>query len=264
VAQQGYRTLEVEKIVATAQLLRNRIRERFAERNLSDVAGQLVEFAREAEANILWYHRAHVPMRLMIGLVLLILPSLVWYGVSIGHFTPVEIHLHEFLQTCEAVLASVVFVGAAILFLVSAENRLKRNRVIQHLDALRGLAHIVDMHQLAKDPDRLLGNTTPDQWTESSPVVEMTEFELGRYYDYCSEMMSLISKVAALYAQASVDPTIGSSVLEVEQLTTGLSRKIWQKIMLLRRIYAGNHEARGDRTPGEPAPAPKSDDGLLA
>ena len=146
VAEHTYRKLKVEKIVATAQILQSRIRERFPDRNLAQVAGQLVEFAKEARVNTQWYQRAHLPVRLMIALVLLILPALGWYGVSVGDFGVVKIKLHEFLQTSEAVLASIVFIGAAILFLMSTENRLKRNRVIRHLDDLRGLAHIVDMH----------------------------------------------------------------------------------------------------------------------
>ena len=57
------------------------------------------------------------------------------------------------------------------------------------------MAHIVDMHQLTKDPERLLqgGPATP-----SSPQRTMTPFELGRYLDYSSEMLSMISKTAAI------------------------------------------------------------------
>jgi len=34
----------------------------------------------------------------------------------------------------------------------------------------------------------------------------MTHFELTRYLDYCSEMLALISKIAAIYVQRSHDP----------------------------------------------------------
>jgi len=46
-------------------------------------------------------------------------------------------------------------------------------------------------------------------------------------------MLSLSAKVAALYAQGFGDPVVLSAVSEVENLSTGLSRKIWQKIMIL-------------------------------
>jgi len=40
----------------------------------------------------------------------------------------------------------------------------------------------------------------------------MTPFELGRYLDYCSEMLSLTGKVAALYAQDLDDPVVVEAV----------------------------------------------------
>ena len=64
----------------------------------------------------------------------------------------------------------------------------------------------------------------------------MTRFELGRYLDYCSEMLSLISKIAALYVQNLDDPVVLVAVDEVEDLTSGLVHKIWQKIMILERV----------------------------
>ena len=66
----------------------------------------------------------------------------------------------------------------------------------------------------------------------------MTPYELTRYLDYCSEMLALISKVGALYIQNFDDPATLRAVDELENLTTGLSRKIWQKIMILDRIMS--------------------------
>jgi hypothetical protein len=57
--------------------------------------------------------------------------------------------------------------------------------------------------------------------------------ELGRYLDYCSELLSLIGKIAALYSQCLEDPVVLEAVDDVEDLTTELSQKIWQKITLL-------------------------------
>ena len=61
----------------------------------------------------------------------------------------------------------------------------------------------------------------------------MTAFELSRYLDYCAEMLSLTGKVAALYVQDFDDGVAIASVNEVEDLTSGLSTKIWQKLMML-------------------------------
>ena len=66
-----------------------------------------------------------------------------------------------------------------------------------------------------------------------SPKREMSQFELNRYLDYCSEMVSLVSKVGFLYIQEFNDPQAVNAVNDLETLTNGLSVKMWQKIMLL-------------------------------
>jgi hypothetical protein len=86
------------------------------------------------------------------------------------------------------------------------------------------------MHQLTKDPSNVLagGPSTP-----SSPKRGMDRFALTRYLDYCSEMLSLTNKLAALYAQHLPDAVVIDAVNDIEQLTTNLSGKIWQKITIL-------------------------------
>ena len=43
----------------------------------------------------------------------------------------------------------------------------------------------------------------------------------------------LVGKLAALYAQSNSDSVVLQSVNDIETLTNGISRKIWQKIMIL-------------------------------
>ena len=68
----------------------------------------------------------------------------------------------------------------------------------------------------------------------------MTQFELRRYLDYCSEMLSLTGKVAAVYVQGFEDELAVNAATELENLSTGLSRKIWQKILILHTFVDGN------------------------
>jgi hypothetical protein len=65
----------------------------------------------------------------------------------------------------------------------------------------------------------------------------MTPFELVRYLDYCSEMLSLVAKVAALYAQDVRDPVVIETVSDLESMTTNLSRKVWQKISIVEHMH---------------------------
>jgi len=145
----------------------------------------------------------------------------------------------------------MVFIGAAVAFVTSWELRLKRRKALIAIHELRSMAHIVDMHQLTKDPERLLqgGPATP-----SSPRRTMSPFELGRYLDYCSELLSMISKTAAIYVQEFPDSVALDAVNEITSLTNGLSRSIWQKIMLLDRIQTD--EAKD--TPMAPTTPPTS------
>jgi hypothetical protein len=92
------------------------------------------------------------------------------------------------------------------------------------------------MHQLTKDPEWVLDR---GRGTGVLPPRTMSRFELSRYLDYCSEALSLAGKVAALYVRDFDDPVALQAVNEVEDLTTGLSRKIWQKLSILYGMPPG-------------------------
>ena len=48
-------------------------------------------------------------------------------------------------------------------------------------------------------------------------------------------MLSLTSKLAAVYAQNLPDSVVIDAVYDIESLTTNLSQKIWQKITIRGR-----------------------------
>ena len=228
------RTLQLPRVIETIDRLERRIGERFPDASLLGVAQDLGQLARETSAHVEWLGRPHYPLRVVSGLliVLMIIPlvlSLVW--LKFERLTT-GLAFVEFLPLLEAGLGAIFFLGAIVLFLSSIENRIKRGRALRSIHELRALAHIVDMHQLTKDPERVLH---PGTDTASSPKRSMTPFELGRYCDYCSEILALLAKLAAFYAQAITDPVILQAVDEIEGLTSGLSRKVWQKIMIIDR-----------------------------
>jgi hypothetical protein len=90
------------------------------------------------------------------------------------------------------------------------------------------------MHQLTKDPEMV--TRSRQDATASSPRRSMTPFELVRYLDYCSEALALLSKAAALHVQSFDDRETLAAVGDIEDLTDGLARKIWQKITILDRV----------------------------
>ena len=108
----------------------------------------------------------------------------------------------DLVTALEASINDVVLLGAAVYFFVSYETRRKRGRVVNALHDLRTLAHLIDVHQLAKNPE-IIGPCDDD--TDHSPNRRLSKFEMGRYLDYCSEMLSLTGKVGAIYGDGFDD-----------------------------------------------------------
>ena len=228
-----YRELDSQRILATTRTLTQRVAERFPDSGLSRVAGALLATAQESEVRLQRLRRPHWPMRLGVGVAIVALVAIAVAAALAVRLAPGIDGVGELLQTLEAGINDAIYIGIAIFFLVSLEGRFKRRDALRALHELRSIAHVVDMHQLTKDPEHLL---SPQMATEHSPVRAMTRFELARYLDYCSELLSLTSKLAALHAQYLNDPVVLAAVNDVESLAGQLSGKIWQKIMLLDTI----------------------------
>jgi hypothetical protein len=231
-----YRNLDADKIVDTAAALRDRIGERFAGSGLSRVAEDLLAISREAASLTAWLARPNRWLRAAVGVALAVLLAALVGALASLRVEGAFANLSDVFQGLEALVNDVVFVGIGIFFLLTWERRLKRRRALQALHTLRSMAHIIDMHQLTKDPGRLV---IPGADTAASPRRLTSPFELTRYLDYCSELLAVISKVGALYVQRFQDPPTMAAVDQLETLTSGLSRKIWQKIMILDRVVAG-------------------------
>jgi hypothetical protein len=247
-----YRALDADKIVDTTRRLSRRIRERFPDRGLNKVCAEVEQVARETQERCQWIRKPRLGLRLGVAVAILIL--LISFAGLVLTFGPADeldpqVDFYDFVQVLEAGLNDVVMVAVAIFFLVTLETRLKRNKALESLHELRALAHVIDMHQLTKDPERLL-RRGPD--TESSPVHTLGPFELTRYLDYCSEMLSMVGKIGALYAQNLNDAVVLSAVNEIEELTTAMSQKIWQKISQLQEMELQGLIPKGStRDPGD-------------
>jgi len=223
-----YRRLESSEITRTALSLSDRIARRFPGSGLSRIAKELVGICQDAAETAAWLGRPKRLLRAGVGLGFVIV-LLTFFGTVLG----VRVKLafttfSEFVQGLQAAIQNLVFLGIAVLFLLGLERRWKRRRAVAALHSLRSIAHIIDMHQLAKDPDRW---GTPESEEKPLPTRDMI-----RYLDFCSDLLAVISKAAALHVQDFDDPATLAAVNEIENLTSGLSRKIWQKIVILDRI----------------------------
>lgn len=227
-----YRTLDPDKIVATLDQLVARISERFPGTGLARVCTELKLVAGESQARTAQLAKPNIALRSLSGLVVLAgLVALIYVARQVK-VQSATTELFGMMQGIEATVNLLIVVGAAVLFLSTLEGRAKRTSALADLYRLRSIVHVIDMHQLTKDPGAALH---PADDTASSPRRIRNAQELVRYLDYCSEMLSLSSKVAALYAQSTTDAQVIDAVNELERLTTNLSQKIWQKINIVER-----------------------------
>jgi hypothetical protein len=226
-----FRTLDSTKIVQSLELLRRRIDERFPGAGLAGVASELTGIAKDTSARSQMIARPAIFTRALVSVVFLAGFALLAYlGYLILSKTKASDDLFGTIQGIDAAFNIVVLTGATLFFMFSVEERGKRRRALRALHELRSIVHVIDMHQLTKDPSSAAAVTST---TPSSPKRTLTPFELTRYLDYCSEMLSLTAKVAVLYAQSFPDPVVTESVNDIERTAASLSQKIWQKIMII-------------------------------
>jgi hypothetical protein len=234
----NYRTLDPDKILGTAQTLEQRVTDRFPQSGLARVAAELVSLSRDLAASAhelgkpIWWLRALVGAIFLAGAAMFLFVGTILPLDRISNGEDV----FESVQGIEASLNTIILAGIGLLALVRVEDWIKRKRVFRELHGLRSLIHVIDMHQLTKDPAALSSDFTR---TSHSPIRITNRGDLARYLDYCSEMLSITGKLAALFAQSVDDEVVIEAVNDIEELGSNLSRKIWQKITMIENAGRG-------------------------
>ncbi len=225
--------LDAPTVIATIDQLGRRIRARFADRGLPKAAAELRSAATEVtelgvhlrgRLRVLRWTARAASVLVALGMALVLVVAARDADLS-GSVRSVD-----WVALVESTIQTLVFGGLTLLFLNALPDRLERRHLLRRLHRLRSLAHVIDMHQLTKDPERLRSDFEP---TDATVAVDLTRAEMQHYLGYCSELLALVGKVAALCAEDSQDGLILETVSDIENLTNGMSRKIWQKISLL-------------------------------
>jgi len=225
--------LQPEPVLDTVRRLEGRIAARFPERGLRRVAAELVELTLDVQSGAAETQGRIRTVRLLsrIGAALVLIGTGV--AVVLAARSAVDEGPGEgldWLFLVESSINDLAYAAIALYFLYTVPERVQRGHTLELLHRLRSLAHIIDMHQLTKDPERLQPTF---QQTPVSVDPHLDRANMEHYLDYCSELLSLVSKTAALCAEESRDSVILETVSRIEQLTNGMSRKIWQKISVL-------------------------------
>ncbi|MFH0783656.1 MAG: hypothetical protein V2B20_17115 [Pseudomonadota bacterium] len=225
--------LNITEIQNTIEKLYLRISDRFPNSGLSCICTKLHDISLEMNATLQWIAKPNYPLRIFTYAIIFGILLATILSISSIHFASSTINISDLIQMLGSGLEGTAIACAGIIFIITFENKRKRTKIISSINRLRCISHTIDMHQLTKDPDaiKMVNITTPH-----SPKRELKKHELGRYLNYCSEMLSLTSKLGFLYIQDFPDPIATDAVNDLENLTNGLSRKTWQKIMLIDKI----------------------------
>lgn len=222
----------------TARKLVGRIDERFSDCELKRLAQKVEKTVANSRRRLRGPYALGFLVRLVIWPCVFAALGAIAYGV---YSLDLKVQINnggEFVQGLDSSLQVMIMVAAGTWFFLTLGHRLVRNRLLKAVQELRALVHMIDLLQLDKDPDRLSrkeGENTP-----TSPQLGKvsTPFLLSRYLDYCSELLSLVSKVAALYSEQVKDPVVLSELSEIEALTIQYRLTIGTKMASISNLTA--------------------------
>jgi hypothetical protein len=227
--------LAADHVSDTVAQLERRIQARFGERGLTKAVrdlGQLVAYVRnEGDESRDRLRRTTLAARIVGVIIALAMLVALVFGVRSAIVDGLA-RTADWVPLVESIVNDLVFAGIALVFLWAIPERLERRTLLRLLHRLRSFAHVIDMHQLSKDPEQVSPDYVP---TAESIRHGLDADQMHHYLGYCSEMLSLTAKTAALCADGSGDSLVLETVSTIETLTTELSNKIWQKISLLPR-----------------------------
>ncbi len=225
--------LEADYVGDTVAQLERRIHARFGERGLTKAVrglGQLVVLVRsERDESRDRLRRTTFAARIVAVMIAVATLVALVLGVRSAVVDGLA-RTADWVPLVESIVNDLVFAGIALVFLWAIPERLERRTLLRLLHRLRSFAHVIDMHQLSKDPEQVSRSYVP---TAESARHGLDADQLRHYLGYCSELLSLTAKTAALCAEGSGDALVLETVSTIETLTTELSSKIWQKISLL-------------------------------
>ncbi len=230
--------LSASRITETTQRLRSRVRERFPASSLEQVIAELEKLGHATPKRVERLGRPMYAARLVAGVLYLLLFSLLvagaWAELSLlreSTFDSLRDVLVAFFDRLDNMLGTLVVVGGGSVVVQQWEQDRKRRAMVAALRDLRNLLDVIDLHQLTKDPGMATGGGFGR--VPSSPIRQMSTFELSRYLSYCSEATTLTTKLATLYSQHSTDPIVLDAVDRISAHAQGVARGIQVKLQTL-------------------------------
>ena len=186
----------------------------FPDTGLSRVSVEIASLTEEAVRTAERIRRPNVFLRA--GIVIVLLAIVAGIGYHIYHAS-----LQDIIDFTKGFGFLGVYLIGALIFLVTLEFKVKRRKALRAVQELRAMAHIIDMHQLAKDSEIEKFRNDPNKFKD----------KIREYLLACTALLSLLSKIGELYVEHFPDQVATSAVNDFESVCNGLSSKIWQKII---------------------------------
>ena len=150
--------LEAPAVRQTVEELYGRIEARFPKRGLLGVCGDLILLVEEVQSSagqgqrqIRWVRWAS---RVVMAFVVVVTVLALLLALHDAFFDERVRDSIDVLGLAETAISDLVYAAIAIFFLWSFPERLQRSRLLSLLHQLRSTAHVIDMHQLTKDPEQ--------------------------------------------------------------------------------------------------------------
>ena len=217
--------LDPARIVETAENLAIHIERKLPGRNLSALARELARIARETDERARQARRPIVPIRLA---------SLATSVASLLALGYLGAHIHarwqfgtitEVFEAADAAFNLVVLLAGALWFLVTLEARIKRRQALGAIVELREFIHVIDLTQLYYTPELL-----STEVASSSPQARLDH----TYLLFCTQMIGVISNLAALYSRGGAGDSILRATSEVDMLANVVTSKLLSKVEMVR------------------------------
>ncbi|MHA1189527.1 MAG: hypothetical protein ACTSSQ_03575, partial [Alphaproteobacteria bacterium] len=156
-----HKTLDGDQIIATIDRLAKRVEERFPGRGLVSVARELTVIARDMRDDAQALGRPNWRLRITTTAILVIGTAMLAFAIRELHFNALTAEAVTIVQIIEPAANIAILAALGMLFVVRSEERWKKKQALTSLHSLRSMIHVVDMHQLTKDPSVLLLDFVP-------------------------------------------------------------------------------------------------------
>lgn len=253
-----------------AATLERRIRDRFPTSSLLHNASWLRVLVSLAPAETAAYRRRFVLLRLLFLLFAVLAVGIFGFGIYRLNLDYKPDSVVELAQLIESGINDVIFLSLGAYFLFRLEPWIKRHRMLLFLGKLRDLVHVTQLLQMNKDPERVVrpvslqlassvgagtipsGPARAESRAQDPPGAENSAFLMGRYLDYCLDMLTLISAVAAFVGRDVTDKLIRDGIWEIEELCSSISAKISNKTLMLFNALVEERRATERPAIGQP------------